>query len=238
MSPTLHSTPTDLPSFWLCISGYITTSKQTDNCLLPISTWKEGKLGLDMVKPAGGGGGGFFPHLRGFWENVWPFIPCQCFFFFFLVVEISLHTLIPLCMPGSVHSGSASWNNCLNVPDKLCVSTFPGKFPYYCLDSSIVSPLKLRWMKPTVAVTKAVAGEQLLLGVWVWASVTCYRCKVRNVAHSDTTYFLFFSRQASQRSFKRLKCFAISQSRQVQLSFLQYSPARIHTEIHSLFYIT
>ena len=113
-------------------------------------------------------------------------------FFFFLVVEISLHTLIPLCMPGSVHGGSASWNNCLNVPDKLCVSSFPGKFPYYCLDSSIVSPLKLRWMKPTVAVTKAVAGEQLLLGVWMWASVTCYRCKVRNVAHSDTTFFLFF----------------------------------------------
>ena len=45
-----------------------------------------------------------------FFENVPPFIPCLCFFFFGFVfeVEISSCTLIPLFRPGSVHSGSAS----------------------------------------------------------------------------------------------------------------------------------
>ena len=47
-----------------------------------------------------------FPHLRGFWENIWPFPACT--FFFFFKVEIILCTLIPLFMPGSVHSGSVS----------------------------------------------------------------------------------------------------------------------------------
>ena len=44
------------------------------------------------------------------WENVRPFIPSLQFLFvcLFLEVEISSHTLIPLFMPGSVHSGSAS----------------------------------------------------------------------------------------------------------------------------------
>ena len=31
----------------------------------------------------GGGGDGFFPRLRGFWENVRPFISRLRFFFFF-----------------------------------------------------------------------------------------------------------------------------------------------------------
>ena len=55
------------------------------------------------------------------WKNVQPFTPhppCT-FFFFFFEVQISLHTLIPLFMPGSVHSGSASWHNCGRMfPDK------------------------------------------------------------------------------------------------------------------------
>ena len=46
-----------------------------------------------------------FPRLRGFWETVRPFIPRQHFFF---KLGISSRTLIPLFMPGSVHSGSAS----------------------------------------------------------------------------------------------------------------------------------
>ena len=48
-----------------------------------------------------------FPRLRGFWENVRPFIPRLRFFFFFFEVEISSRTLIPLFRPGSVHSDSA-----------------------------------------------------------------------------------------------------------------------------------
>ena len=47
-------------------------------------------------------------------------------------VEISLCTLIPLFMPGSVHSGSASWDECSwTLPDKLHVSLLPYMFPHY-----------------------------------------------------------------------------------------------------------
>ena len=47
-------------------------------------------------------------------------------------VEISSLTLIPLCRPGSVHSGSANWNDCGWVfSDKLHVSSFPDRFPHY-----------------------------------------------------------------------------------------------------------
>ena len=58
----------------------------------------------------------------------WPFIP-RIFLFLFLLllllvlllfcfeVEISSRTLIPLFRPGSVHSCSASWDDCVpNVP--------------------------------------------------------------------------------------------------------------------------
>ena len=79
-----------------------------------------------------GGGGGFwwlFPRMRGFggvFNNSFP----TCAFFF--KVEIRLHTLFPLFRPGSVHGGSASWDNCDWVfPDKLRVSLFPDRFPCY-----------------------------------------------------------------------------------------------------------
>ena len=49
--------------------------------------------------------------------------------FFFFEVEISSRTLIPLFMPGSVHSGSASWDNHGQMfPDKLHESSFPNRF--------------------------------------------------------------------------------------------------------------
>ena len=61
----------------------------------------------------------------------WPFMPCL-HFFFFLEVEISSRTLIPLFMPGSVHSGSASWDDCGQMfLDKLRVSSFLERFPHY-----------------------------------------------------------------------------------------------------------
>ena len=56
-----------------------------------------------------------FPCLWGFGANVWPFVPCLHFF----KVEIRSCTLIPLFMPGSVYSGSVSWDGC-GLPDK-CV---------------------------------------------------------------------------------------------------------------------
>ena len=48
----------------------------------------------------------FSPLVRIFFENVRPFIPRLRFFWF--EMEISSRTLIPLFMPGSVHSGSVS----------------------------------------------------------------------------------------------------------------------------------
>ena len=78
-----------------------------------------------------------FPCLRGFWENVWPFIPCLRFFVVFFKVEISSRTLIPLFMSGSVHSGSASWDDRSRMlPDKLRVSSFPNRFPHYAWTAS------------------------------------------------------------------------------------------------------
>ena len=71
------------------------------------------------------------PRWRGPWENVRQVIPRQRFFFFF-EVEISSRTLISLFMPGSVHSGSVSWDDCGRIfPDKLRVSSFPDRFPHF-----------------------------------------------------------------------------------------------------------
>ena len=61
-----------------------------------------------------------FPRLQGFLENVRPFIPRLRFFFFFCKVEISKRTLIPLFRPGSVHSGSASGDDCDRCSVKNC----------------------------------------------------------------------------------------------------------------------
>ena len=47
---------------------------------------------------------GVFLACEDFWENVAPFLACA----FFFQVEISSSTLIPLFMPGSVHSGSTT----------------------------------------------------------------------------------------------------------------------------------
>ena len=49
-------------------------------------------------------------------------------FFSSFQVKISLRTLIPLFRPGSVHSGSGSWDDCDRVfPDELHVSSFPDR---------------------------------------------------------------------------------------------------------------
>ena len=47
-------------------------------------------------------------------------------------VEINSRTLIPLLMPGPIHSGSACRDDCGQMfPDKLHVSSFPDRFPHY-----------------------------------------------------------------------------------------------------------
>ena len=53
---------------------------------------------------------------------------------------------MPFFRLGSVHNGSASWDDCgLRFPDKLRVSSFPDRF--LCPDSGIASPFRLRWVK-------------------------------------------------------------------------------------------
>ena len=53
-----------------------------------------------------------FPRVQGFWENVDNSFSACFFFWFCFKVEISSGTLIPLLRPGSVYSGSASWDDC------------------------------------------------------------------------------------------------------------------------------
>ena len=79
-----------------------------------------------------GGGGGFLLTCENFVGMFNHLFPTCAFFFFFFEVEISLHTLIWLYRPESAHSGSESLGNSGWVfPDKLCVSSFPDRFPRY-----------------------------------------------------------------------------------------------------------
>ena len=71
----------------------------------------------------GGGGGGFFLAYKifvVFFENVrWFILRLR---FKKRKMDISLRALVPLFRPGSVHSGSASWDDCDWVfPDKYLV---------------------------------------------------------------------------------------------------------------------
>ena len=57
---------------------------------------------------------GLFPHMQGFGVKVWQYIPSlppPPFLKKYFLVEISLSTPIPPFRPGSVHSGSASWDD-------------------------------------------------------------------------------------------------------------------------------
>ena len=60
------------------------------------------------------------------------FPACRVFFFFFFTVEINSRAVFPLFRPESVHSGSASWDDCDQVfLEELRVSSFPDRFPHY-----------------------------------------------------------------------------------------------------------
>ena len=77
------------------------------------------------------GGGSFLTceDLGRMFDHSFP--TCAFFLSFFFEVEISLCTLISLFMPGLVHSGSLSWDYGGRMfPDKLCVSSFPDRFPH------------------------------------------------------------------------------------------------------------
>ena len=66
------------------------------------------------------------------------FILGECLTIIYFEVEIRSRPLILLFMPGSVHSGSASCDDCCRMfPDKLRVSSFPDRF---CLLYTSPSP--------------------------------------------------------------------------------------------------
>ena len=95
----------------------------------------------------------------------------SAFFFFFPEGDISSCTPIPLFRPRSVHSGLASWDDCGRVfPDKLYVSWFLDMFTLH-LDSGIVSPLQLCWVKD-VCMCGCNLPPALLAG-WL-RSFTCH----------------------------------------------------------------
>ena len=92
----------------------------------------------------------------------------RCFFVFFFEVAISSRTLIPLFLRGSVHSGSAGWDDCGRMfPDKLRVSSVPTLF----LHSGTVNPLRLRWVKGVCVFSYNLSHA--LLAEWP-GSFTCY----------------------------------------------------------------
>ena len=78
-----------------------------------------------------GGGGGFFLECEDvgrLFDNSFPTWACLLL----LLGGVRSRTLIPLFRPRSVHSGSASRDDCgLVFPDKLRVSSFPDRFPLY-----------------------------------------------------------------------------------------------------------
>ena len=82
--------------------------------------------------------------LRGFGENVWPFSPRLRFLLLLLLLFFRWRLSRA---PGSVHSGSATWDDCDWVfLEELRVSSFLDRFPHYTCTAA-VSPLRLRWVK-------------------------------------------------------------------------------------------
>ena len=61
--------------------------------------------------------------------------------------EINSRTLVPLLMRGSVGSGLASWDDWLSVHWQVASELVSRSVPTLCLDSDIISPLWLRWVK-------------------------------------------------------------------------------------------
>ena len=92
----------------------------------------------------GDGGGGFFLVCKDLGER---FTFSACAFYFIFKWRVA-HAHLFHSRPGSVYSGSASWDGCDRVfPDECRMSSFPDKIPTLCLDSGIVSPLRLHWVK-------------------------------------------------------------------------------------------
>ena len=79
-----------------------------------------------------------FPHFKDFGGRFGnSFSACTFIFFFLDWVEINSHKLIPIFMPGLVHSGSVCLDCGRVFPEELHVSSFPWQVPTLCLDSRV-----------------------------------------------------------------------------------------------------
>ena len=122
---------------------------------MPLQSFQFNLSGWTFLRKAValGGGGGFslaFEDFGRMFDHSFSacaffflsfFLSFFLFFFNFFWVDISSRALIPLFRPGSAHSGSVSWDDCGRVfPDVLRVNSFPT----LCLDSGIVSPLRVK----------------------------------------------------------------------------------------------
>ena len=89
--------------------------------------------------------------LRGFWENVRPFISRLRFFVVVVVVVGSgdqlAHTNFTLQARISPQWLSELRRQWPNVPGQVACELVSGWVPTLCLDSGTVSPLRLRWVK-------------------------------------------------------------------------------------------
>ena len=71
-----------------------------------------------------------------------------CYFLFIFKVGFSSRTLIPLFMPKSVHSGSASGDDCSQMfPDRLRVSSFPDRFSHWAWTAAQSAHTDFDWLR-------------------------------------------------------------------------------------------
>ena len=83
-----------------------------------------------------------FSSLAGIlWEGLTIHSPPAFYYYYFLEWRWLAHK-IPFFRPGSVHSGSASWDDW-----RVACELVSWEVPTLCLDSGIVSSLRLRWVK-------------------------------------------------------------------------------------------
>ena len=113
--------------------------------------------------------------------------------------RFSSRTLIPLFMPGSVHSGSASWDDCGWVfPDELLVSSFLHGFPHYAWIAAAHSDFVVSRVYACVGVTCHLQFWEIDRGILRATAVTRgwngHRIKVST------------QRKLSSRQFSRRSC--------------------------------
>ena len=118
----------------------------------PVGTFPQAFKTAAMCYCDGGSGGGFFVAYEDFGArflmNQFPcalYLVIYSFIYLFIFSRNHSRTPVSLFKPGSVHSGSASWDDFGRAfPDEIRVSSFMWKVPTLCQDS-IVSPLRFRW---------------------------------------------------------------------------------------------